>query len=45
MTGKVLIDTNVLVYAYDRTEPAKQAQAVQVLAELAKQRAGVERIL
>ncbi len=40
MTGKVLIDTNVLVYAYDRAEAIKQAQARQVLGELAKQRAG-----
>ncbi len=40
MTGKVLIDTNVLVYAYDRAETIKQAQARQVLGELAKQRAG-----
>ncbi len=27
----VLVDTNVLVYAHDRGEPAKQQQAIQVL--------------
>jgi predicted nucleic acid-binding protein len=31
MTAEVLIDTNVLVYAYDRSEPEKQRQAVVVL--------------
>jgi predicted nucleic acid-binding protein len=34
MTGRVLVDTNVVVYAYDRAEPRKQAQVVQVLNEL-----------
>jgi|SRR5579859_614303 len=29
-----LIDTNVLVYAHDRGEPAKQAQAVELLSQL-----------
>ncbi len=29
-----LIDTNVLVYAHDRGEPAKQAQAIAILAYL-----------
>ncbi len=28
---KILIDTNVLVYAYDRSEPEKQRQALHVL--------------
>ena len=27
----ILIDTNVLVYAYDRSEPEKQSRALQVL--------------
>jgi predicted nucleic acid-binding protein len=27
----ILIDTNVLVYAHDRAEPAKQARAIEVL--------------
>ena len=30
----VLVDTNVLVYAHDRTEYAKQAQAIRVLRHL-----------
>jgi len=30
-----LIDTNVLVYAYDRSEPEKQRRAVEVLDKLA----------
>lgn len=31
MTGKVFFDTNVLVYAYDRSEPRKQVQAAELL--------------
>ncbi len=31
-----LIDTNVLVYAYDRSEPEKRCRAVAVLDELAR---------
>ena len=27
MSGRTFLDTNVLVYAYDRTDPAKQATA------------------
>ena len=34
MAGKILLDTNVLVYAYDRAEPVKQAQALDVLDRL-----------
>jgi predicted nucleic acid-binding protein len=30
----ILIDTNILVYAHDRTEPAKQARAIRVLEHL-----------
>lgn len=30
----ILIDTNVLVYAHDRAEPAKQARAIAVLEHL-----------
>jgi predicted nucleic acid-binding protein len=40
MIGRVLLDTNVLVYAYDRSEPIKQAQALKVQEELAGRRAG-----
>jgi len=32
----MLIDTNVLVYAYDRSEPEKQRRAVRVLDDLAR---------
>jgi len=35
MTDKVFADTNVLVYAYDRSEPVKQQRAFQVLERLA----------
>lgn len=30
----ILVDTNVLVYAYDSREPAKKQQAIEVLAQL-----------
>lgn len=36
MTGRILVDTNVLVYAYDRTEPEKQSQARSVLDRIAR---------
>jgi predicted nucleic acid-binding protein len=36
MTGRILVDTNVLVYAYDRTEPEKQSQARVVLDRIAR---------
>jgi predicted nucleic acid-binding protein len=35
MIASVFVDTNVLVYAYDRSEPEKQAQALQVVDRLA----------
>lgn len=35
MTASCLVDTNVVVYAYDRTEPAKQLQAFRVMDQLA----------
>jgi predicted nucleic acid-binding protein len=41
MSGEFLIDTNILVYAYDRSEPAKQIQARNILDDLAKRSAGV----
>jgi len=41
MTGKYLVDTNLLVYAYDRSEPEKQAKAMEVLDSLVKDGAGV----
>jgi len=34
MTGRILVDSNILVYAYDRSEPDKQAQAAALLDQL-----------
>ncbi len=39
--NRILVDTNVLVYAYDPTGEAKQEQALMVLNELAVVRQGV----
>jgi len=39
--GSFLVDTNVLVYAYDRTEPRKQIRAHEVLDNLALAGTGV----
>jgi len=41
MTGKHLVDTNLLVYAYDRSAPEKQAKAVELLDELVKNGTGI----
>jgi len=41
MTGRRFIDTNVVVYAYDRSAGAKQATAQQVLREAATGREDV----
>jgi len=40
MSDRILVDTNVLVYAYDRSEPDKQRRAWQVLDRLATTGAG-----
>jgi len=40
MSDSILVDTSVLVYAYDRSEPEKQRQALQVLDRLATARVG-----
>lgn len=40
MTGPVFVDTNVLVYARDQAEPAKQAQAEAWLRRLWQEDAG-----
>lgn len=40
MSVKVFVDTNVLVYARDASEPAKQPQAADWIAALWKRRAG-----
>ncbi len=41
MRGRVLIDTNMLVYAYDVSEPEKQRRALDVLRGLAERETGV----
>jgi predicted nucleic acid-binding protein len=41
MSDSILVDTNVLVYAYDRSEPVKQAQAIRVLDYLSSRYLGV----
>lgn len=41
MSDRVFVDTNVLVYAYDRSEPDKQRRALDVLDRLAVTGAGV----
>jgi predicted nucleic acid-binding protein len=41
MIAKVFVDTNILVYAYDRSQPKKQAQAAFVLNHLFAAKAGV----
>lgn len=40
MSDKVLLDTNVLVYAYDRSEPEKQHRALALLDRLVATGAG-----
>ena len=40
MTARILIDTNVLVYAHDRTELEKQRRAIEILDRLATTRTG-----
>jgi predicted nucleic acid-binding protein len=41
MSDNILVDTNVLVYAYDRSEPVKQAQAIRILDYLSSRYQGV----
>ena len=41
MNGNIFVDTNVLVYAYDRSEPEKQGQALEVLDRLVTTGTGV----
>lgn len=41
MSDRIMADTNVLVYAYDRSEPQKQRRALEVLDRLAVSRVGV----
>ena len=39
--NRILVDTNILLYAYDRSEPEKQPQALAVLEDLAAGGLGV----
>jgi predicted nucleic acid-binding protein len=41
MADRIMVDTNVLLYAYDRGEPSKQPQALAVLDHLAVDGLGV----
>jgi predicted nucleic acid-binding protein len=41
MADRIMVDTNVLLYAYDRGEPSKQPQALAVLDYLVINRLGV----
>jgi len=41
MPGKVFLDTNVLVYAFDRSDPARHAAARNLVATLLDERRGV----
>jgi len=41
MADRVMVDTNVLLYAYDRGEPSKQSQALVLLDRLAVNGLGV----
>lgn len=41
MADKIMVDTNVLLYAYDRGEPVKQPQALAVLDRLTTLHLGI----
>lgn len=41
MADRIMVDTNILLYAYDRGEPSKQPQALTVLEHLAVNGLGV----
>jgi predicted nucleic acid-binding protein len=41
MVDKIMVDTNILLYAYDRGEPVKQPKALAALDLLATRRLGV----
>jgi predicted nucleic acid-binding protein len=41
MTGRVFIDSNVVVYANDGRDPAKQRKAAEIVAKLMKNGTGV----
>jgi predicted nucleic acid-binding protein len=41
MKDRVLVDTNILIYAYDCSDPEKQRKAFQIIDRLAVERKGV----
>lgn len=41
MVDRIMVDTNVMLYAYDTAEPVKRRQAVAILDRLVTRRAGV----
>lgn len=41
MNGRILVDTNIPVYAYDRSESEKQGQALSILEQLVTAKTGV----
>ena len=41
ITDKVFFDTNILVYAYDRRDPAKQERAFDILADAISNENGI----
>jgi predicted nucleic acid-binding protein len=40
MIARALIDTNILVYCYDRSAPVKQSRAIETVDRLVRSRAG-----
>lgn len=40
MTARVFVDTNILVYCYDRANPAKQSRAIETVDQIVRSRAG-----
>ena len=41
MVDRIMVDTNILLYAYDRAEPVRQPSALAVLDALVKRHIGV----
>ena len=40
MTARVFVDTNILVYCYDRLHPVKRSRAIDVVDKIARSRSG-----
>ena len=41
MTARVFVDTNILVYCYDRLHPVKRSRAIDVVDKIARTRSGL----